>query len=187
MKQTPTKKSAKKTPAKEAAGEMDIIDIILEDHKPLWDLIEVMKDDEKSVKERKAAFDEFAPKLAAHAKPEERALYTYMKKDEELTEEAFEGDVEHGLADQLCEEIKRTTEEDLLGARIKVLAELVEHHLEEEEKEIFPDVRKNIGAEERARLGDEYLMYQQEVEATDLDAQPSASKKLPSGQQPHAH
>ena len=185
MKRHSTKKAARKKPARNADGEMDIIDVILEDHKPLWDLIEIMKDDDKSLRERKAAFDEFAPTLAAHAKPEERSLYQFMKGKDDLGEEAFEGEVEHGLADQLVEEVKRTTEEDVLGARIKVLAELVEHHLEEEEEEIFPHVRGQTSATERSHLADEYLMYQQEVEATDLDAQPAPKKQAPT-HQPHA-
>lgn len=177
--------TAQKKPA--SFEKMDVIDLILEDHKPLWDLIEIMKDDDSSVSERKAAFERFAPLLAAHAKPEEKSLYAFMKTKKELGGEAFEGDVEHGIADQLVEEIKRTDERSLLGARIKVLAELVEHHLEEEEEDIFPHVRKNTSVKERAHLADEYLMYQQETEATDLDAQPVPTKRaeLPANP-PHA-
>ena len=135
----------------------DIINLILEDHKPLKELIKVMKDSDKSTEERFAAFEEFAPTLIAHAKPEEEVLYVFMKKNEELREEGFEGDVEHQLADQLVEEIKRTQDEDLKGARIKVLAELVEHHIEEEEEELLPDFKENSESAERAQLGNRFL------------------------------
>lgn len=135
----------------------DIVDLILEDHKPLKELIKVMKDSDVSGEERWNAFQEFAPTLVAHAKPEEEVLYVDMKKNEELREEAFEGEVEHILADQLVEEIKRTTDEDLRSARIKVLAELVEHHIEEEEEELLPDFKKETELKERAELGNRFL------------------------------
>ncbi len=146
--------------SKEKSGstqDNDIINLILEDHKPLKELIKVMKDSEKSTEERLTAFAEFAPTLIAHAKPEEELLYVFMKKNEELREEAFEGDVEHQLADQLVEEIKRTQDEDLKSARIKVLAELVEHHIEEEEEELLPDFKENSESTERAQLGNRFL------------------------------
>ena len=144
----------------------DIVQIILEDHKPLKQLIKIMKDSEKSVLERAAAFEDFAPLLIAHAKPEEESLYVFMKKNEELREDGFEVDVEHVLADQMIEEIKRTDkDEDLWSARVKVLAELVEHHIEEEEEEMFPDFKKECDAEERAKLGEKYLKFKFQVEA----------------------
>lgn len=135
----------------------DIVSIILEDHKPLIELIKVMKDSERSADERFAAYQEFAPILIAHAKPEEEVLYAAMKKDKGLREEAFEGDVEHQLADQMVEEIKRTTDQDLRSARIKVLAELVEHHIEEEEKELLPDYKKSSDLQTRVQLGNKFL------------------------------
>lgn len=135
----------------------DIVSVILEDHKPLKEYINIMKDSESSPEERISAFKEFAPTLVAHAKPEEEVLYTFMKKDEDFREEALEGDVEHGLVDQLVEEIKRTDDQDLKCARIKVLAELVEHHIEEEEEEMLPEFKMNSEIADRARLGNKFL------------------------------
>lgn len=147
----------------------DIVDVILEDHKPLKKLIKIMKDSDKEFSERKDAFLEFYPLLIAHAKPEEQVLYHFMKGDEDLREEGFEGDVEHVLAEQLVEECKRTDDEDLAGAQIKVLAELVEHHIEEEEEEMLPSFKRNSKAEERALLGDEFLELKVEYLAADDD------------------
>lgn len=148
---------AQKESTRKATVEADIVQIILEDHKPLKQLIKVMKNPEKSKEERFSAFEEFAPALIAHAKPEEEALYTFMKKNEELKEEAFEGEVEHMLADQMLEEIKRSTDPDMKSAKIKVLAELVEHHIEEEEEELLPDFTKETETSVRTRLGNQFL------------------------------
>ncbi len=135
----------------------DIVELIIEDHKPLKELIEVMKDSEKDMVERVTAFREFIPILIAHAKPEGEILYTFMKKNKKLREGGFEGEVEHILAEQLVEEAKRTDDEDLLSARIKVFAELVEHHLKEEEKGLLPDVKRNSTSNERILLGSHFL------------------------------
>ena len=157
MVQTQKNQSSAKNPTAGMDKQTDIIEAILEDHKPLKQLIKVMKDSDNEIAERKAAFEEFAPMLIAHAKPEEETLYVFMKGVEDLREEGFEGDVEHQLADQLLEECKRTTDEELLGARIKVLAELVEHHIEEEEEELLPDFKKNSEEVDRMTLGNKFF------------------------------
>jgi hemerythrin-like domain-containing protein len=161
-KPTVTKMNAKG--AGKGAQNEDIIQLILEDHKPLKRLIKIMKDSDAELSERQDAFEEFAPLLVVHAKPEEQTLYVTMKEEDEMREEGFEGDVEHQLADQLLEEIKRTDDEDLWSARVKVLAELVEHHIEEEEDEMLPDFKKEIEISERVELGQEYLRLKAKYE-----------------------
>lgn len=139
-------------------ADADIVNLIMEDHRPLKRLIAILKNTDKDPAEREEAFAEFAPLLVTHAKPEEQVLYAYMKSNDELREEGFEGDVEHQLADQLVEEIMRTDDEDLWSARVKVLAELVEHHIEEEESELLPDFKKNSELNQRLAMGQQFLM-----------------------------
>lgn len=143
----------------------DIVDLILDDHKPLKELIKVMKDIEQhGLDDRQDAFEKFARLLTLHAKPEERTMYDYMKGDEEIRELAFEGDVEHGLADQLVEEIKRTEDnDDLWSARVKVLAELIENHIEEEESDLLPNFRDHSELEDREELALKFLRLKDEL------------------------
>jgi hypothetical protein len=114
-------KAKKRYPAPQAASD-DIIRLILADHKPLKECIQVMKDDDKPEAERRSAFEKFSTLLVLHAQAEEQSLYTDMKKHKDMRMEAFEGDVEHGLADQVLEETKRTEDKDVWFARVKVLA-----------------------------------------------------------------
>ncbi len=137
--------------------EIDIIDLIKEDHKCLKDLIKIMKSDDATFAEKKAAFKRFVPIVTAHAKPEGATWYAVMKRDAKLKGEGLEGDVEHELVDQLCAELKRTTGKDLFMAKLKVLGEFLEHHIEEEEEDMLPDYKKNSTAAERAKLGAKYL------------------------------
>ena len=140
----------------------DIIQLILADHKPLKQLIKVMKSESATLAKKKAAFEKFAPTLIAHAKPEEQTWYVSMKKDHDMSVEGTEGDVEHGLADQLCNELKQTTDHDMFMAKVKVLAELVEHHIQEEEEDLLPDYKKESELAERRELGAKYLALQQQ-------------------------
>ncbi len=71
--------------------------------------------------------------------------------------EGLEGDTEHAIADQLINEIKASEQdEDLWNAKVKVLAELVEHHIEEEEGELSKEIRKEFDAETRVQIGEDY-------------------------------
>jgi hemerythrin superfamily protein len=184
------KRPAKKTHAKSARGakrtkhsrasSQDIVKLILEDHKPLKRLIKILKNSEKGLAERRRAYDEFAPMLLAHAKPEARVLYTFMKERSKLRTEGFEGDIEHKLAEQLVDEIRLTKDEDMWSAKVKVLAELVEHHVKEEEEELLPDFKKCAEAEERSEMGTRYAELKEQFDS-------SGSSRSTRIQEAHVH
>lgn len=159
---TPNLSNLTKTVAEKASeylnlsSENDLVELIKEDHKPLKELIKTLKSD-ISREERADAFEEFALLLIAHSKPEEDVLYTLMKDKKELRSEGFEGDVEHQLAEQMVDEARRTTDPDLFVARTKVLAELVGHHIQEEEDMLLPDFKKSTTPSERLRMGQQFL------------------------------
>lgn len=167
MKAKVHKKSAvpKASGKKEATHRDDIIKLILDDHKPVKKLIKTLKNNKLSVDERQNAFAEFTPLFVIHAKSEEQTLYVFMKEGSDLREEGFEGSVEHNLATQLIQEIQRSDDDNVWAARVKVLAELVEHHIEEEEEEMLPAFRKHSDLEERIQLGQSYLSLKAELEA----------------------
>ncbi len=148
----------------------DIVDIIVEDHKPLKSLIKILKDsDERSLDDRLKAFDEFAELLTLHAAAEEQILYMHMKESEDLRRDAFEGEVEHALADQIISDCKSSKDDDdLWSAKAKVLAEIVEHHVQEEEEQLFPDLKKFTSTELRNQLGRDYLKLKANIEAGEV-------------------
>ena len=163
-------KKSKQT-ASTSNSSRDIIELIVEDHKPLKKLVKIMKDSEASLPERRAAFKEFYPLLSIHARSEEQVLYKAMKEQVGLREQAYEGDEEHSLATQVMEEVMDATDVDIWGAKVKVLAELVEHHLKEEEEEHFPRFKKVSSKEERLALGKKYAEAIQEINSDDDDVE----------------
>jgi hemerythrin-like domain-containing protein len=164
--------SSRSSSASKMASE-DIIQLILQDHKPLKQLISVLKDSDVEFAQKEPAFKKFAPLLVCHAKPEEESLYMFMKGQDDLRSEGLEGDTEHMLADQLVEEIKRTEDEDTWMAKAKVLAELVEHHIEEEESDLLPDFKKQSEAKERIEIGQMYKQLRSQYQAQGGDDAPS--------------
>ena len=81
--------------------------------------------------------------LTVHAQIEEDIFYPAARKatgDDDLLDEAA---VEHAAAKQLIAEIEgMSVGEELYDAKIKVLGEQIDHHVEEEEDKLFPEVQK---------------------------------------------
>jgi len=98
------------------------------------------------------ALKDLASALAAHMAIEHEFLYPESREvDEDAILEAFE---EHSIAETALKRALATDpEDDSFDARIKVLKELIEHHVEEEEGELFPQVEKEIASDELESLG----------------------------------
>lgn len=166
-----TKSKSQEKPREQQPTSEDIVELILADHEPLKDLIEIMKDSEAELEEKQIAYEEFVPLLKVHAKAEEQALYTVLKDDEKQREHGFEGDVEHSLADLVAKMAKDADDEDVFCAQVKVLAELVEHHIEEEEQEVFPEFKKKSSAKERQSIGQEYIELKEQLDQENFEDQ----------------
>lgn len=143
--------------------ENDIINLILDDHEILKDYIKVLKDKDKSYDEKHTAFNEFSVLLMKHSKPEEQTWYVEMEKYKKLRPDALEGEVEHALCEQLISELKQTNDRDLWMAKVKVLAELVEHHVIEEEDDHLSEFKDNTTEDFRIKLGEKFLSLKQKM------------------------
>lgn len=109
--------------------------------------------------ERKLAFARLLPAITSHMKKEEKVIYSFMKlcDQDDLRVWALEGKEEHILMEQL---IAKMLTVDISGeewsAKAKVLAELIEHHLDEEEQEIFPALAKELNENSDEQLAKNY-------------------------------
>ena len=110
---------------------------------------------------RTAAFKKLKPLLVAHARAEEAVVYAAMiklRKSPDSRDYGNEGNVEHSLVDALLEQISSTRPagSDLWKARAKVLHELLEHHIDEEEKEVFEELGEHFDDERREQMADDF-------------------------------
>jgi len=166
MTKTKSEESGAKKKGPDVHEKTDIVDLILQDHQHLKELIQILKQNQVSLLKKRAAFKEFAPLLLRHAGPEQQSLYQRMKEQgPQMRIEGFEGETEHAIADQLVRELSEVKEQDAWMAKVKVLAELVENHIQEEESIILKGVRKEFGQAARNQIGRDYLRLKQNMTA----------------------
>lgn len=156
MKSKSSKAKRRNSSAKKTESE-DIVSMILRDHKPIKELLMILKDEDETISEKRAAFAEFEPMLSSHAKAEEKSLYNFLKESSDTRVEALEGDSEHEIADRLMMELGEISkDDDLWMAKVKVLAEVVDHHVKEEEKQVLKETIKDLSTSDRSEIGLEY-------------------------------
>ena len=107
-------------------------------------------------RQRRQLMEQIVEQLKLHTKIEEEIFYPAVRelgtsKAEEMIDEAFE---EHHVVDLVLAELPKVDpEDDRFEAKMTVLSELVHHHVEEEEGELFPMAEKKLGAERIKELG----------------------------------
>jgi hemerythrin superfamily protein len=100
-------------------------------------------------------WSELSDKLSMHETLEEKLFYPELKKADSTEEMVLEGYQEHHVMDLLIGEIgKLKPADEAFSPKVKVLQENTEHHIEEEEGELFPKVRKLWNAERRSEVGE---------------------------------
>jgi len=99
-------------------------------------------------------FDQLKRMLSLHEEMEETFFYPQLKKEEAAKDMILEGYQEHHVMDILMDEINALKPTDeAWEPKIKVLQENTEHHIEEEEDELFPKVRKIWDTDRRQQVG----------------------------------
>ena len=142
---------------------MSAIDLLESQHREVEKLFQKIEKASKG-EEKMRLFEEIADKLAIHAAIEEHHFYPAVK--EKRTEDILLESVEEHLV------IKRTMADFLkldvgdvqFDPKIKVLKEEVQHHVGEEENDLFPKVKKIMSADELAALEQEMTAEQDELE-----------------------
>ena len=148
---------------------MDAIQLLKNDHKEMRALLGALESSTaRAVKKRQQLVTEIETKLKAHTTIEEEIFYPAFKQagkksdDDKMYFEALE---EHRAAgDLVLPDLVRTNpSSENFSGRAKVLKELVEHHADEEEKEMFPRAKKLLSRAELADLGERMEARKQEL------------------------
>jgi hemerythrin-like domain-containing protein len=133
------------------------LELLESDHRKVEMLFDQFEDEKEGDEDTKRQIAErICAELTAHAQLEEEVFYPWCKEnleedDMEMLEEAY---VEHGSAKDLIAQIQGATEIDAsYDAKVKVLSEYIKHHVEEEESELFEEIRGK--QEELDELGQE--------------------------------
>lgn len=137
-----------------ATGEPNAVELLKTDHDKVEELFEKVKANEDGNNE--ATFRKIKQELDVHAHIEEMIFYPHLleKGDKELKKIVREGIEEHRQVKMFLAELDALSGDTAkFQAKLQVLMEDVEHHVKEEEDEMFPMVEDQIDAEMLQRLG----------------------------------
>jgi hypothetical protein len=148
------------TPEPAAAEDTDILDTLKKEHDEVKDLLADLQDAEGGA-QRSRLVKQIKEALIPHTKAEERVVYDQViaLRDKEAQTDGHEGYVEHDLASKTLQRL------EALGASAsaehvavaKVLKELLEHHIKEEESNVWRDVKENFSEEDRKRMNVRFM------------------------------
>jgi hemerythrin superfamily protein len=137
----------------------DIFEALKKDHEKVKKLFKDYEDaGEHATQKKQSIADQVFQELTVHAKIEEEIFYPAVaaetdEEGRELVDEAFE---EHHVIKILIGELQSLKAgEEVFEAKFKVLRENVEHHVEEEEDELFPSAKKALDKEDIEEIGEE--------------------------------
>ena len=138
----------------------DVRSLLHEDHQQISALTEEMSSDESRQK-RVRAFSQLKPFLTAHARAEEQAVYVpliNLRRSAPARVDGNEGFVEHSLVDVLMARLSKTNlaATDAWKAHARVLHELLDHHIKEEERGIFEELGEHFSEEQLDVMGSDF-------------------------------
>ncbi len=158
----------------------DAIAILTADHKKVKALFKQfakLKDNDGGEAEKREIVEQICQELTVHASIEEEIFYPAVREELEEPDLMDEALVEHAGAKDLIAQLKEMSpDDDLYDAKVTVLGEQIDHHVEEEEGEMFPKAKKaKVDMEE---LGAQLSERKKELES---DSQLSQGVRKPAG------
>jgi iron-sulfur cluster repair protein YtfE (RIC family) len=134
---------------------MDAFELLKKDHEKVSGIFEKLEPTtERAIKTREELFTQLKQELDIHTYIEEQIFYPVLKQAQETHDITLEAYEEHAVVKELLAELDQLAKDDeTWGAKLKVLQENVEHHVEEEEDEMFPSARDVLSREQIEELG----------------------------------
>ncbi|HXC50290.1 MAG TPA: hemerythrin domain-containing protein [Candidatus Limnocylindrales bacterium] len=155
-------------------SQTDAISMLKADHEKVRGLLSQLENSsERSSQKREALLHKIAAELEIHTTIEEEIFYpayrdaVKKKEDRKLYQEALE---EHHVVDLVMPEIEETDPgTEVFSAKAKVLKEVIEHHADEEEKEMFSRARKVFEKDELRELAERMEARKAELQGMKAD------------------
>ncbi|HEV7666301.1 MAG TPA: hemerythrin domain-containing protein [Chloroflexota bacterium] len=131
---------------------MDVLEFLTDEHDEAKAVFRKLEKAEGA--QASKLFEQLKSMLTLHEEMEETYFYPKLKEEKATEEIVLEGYQEHHVMDLLIEELSELKPSaEVWAPKIKVLQENTEHHIEEEEGELFPKVRKIWNADKREQVG----------------------------------
>jgi len=148
---------------------MNAITLLTNDHRKMRTLLDQLESTtERGVKTRTQLFAEIKGELMVHEAIEEEIFYPELKAHPKARDIVLEGYQEHHVVDLLMGELEAlAVDDESWGAKAIVMKENVEHHMEEEEGDMFKKARQVFDDAELEDLG-ERMMSRKEQAAAEI-------------------
>lgn len=145
--------------------EASIYDLLHTDHETVSGLFEQLEATENPG-QRERLLAQLKTELLAHSEAEDVVFYQRLKTAEEAREIVLEAAEEHRVVSRVLGELERlSAENERWAARLTVLKELVEHHVEEEEGEMFKKAKGVFSREQERELGAAFLVEKKRIQS----------------------
>jgi hemerythrin HHE cation binding domain-containing protein len=135
---------------------MNALTLLEDDHKKMRRLLDELESTtERGVRTREELYSTIKGELTIHELIEEEIFYPALKDHPKAKDIVLEGYEEHHVVDLVMAELEGLdVDDESWGAKAKVMKENVEHHMEEEEGEMFKQARSVFDRAELEELGE---------------------------------
>ena len=147
---------------------MNGLELLKADHRRVEKLLESLDGtSEDDVERRRELFRELTDEMQAHEIIEEEILYPALKDHPKAREVVLEGYEEHHVVDTIMSELDDVPfDDETWAAKFSVMKENIEHHIEEEEEDMFEQATDIFDDEELETLGKRMAERKKEVTAS---------------------
>jgi hemerythrin-like domain-containing protein len=146
---------------------MNAIEMLKQDHKEAMGMMDRILTADKGDRSAKQVFNEIKAALTLHTQIEEQVFYPALENHDETRDLIQESYSEHEEVDQMLAEMSRLSpaNDDFMD-KLTELRDSIEHHVEEEENEMFPKAEKILGQSRIQEMGRQMQQMKQGMSAT---------------------
>ncbi|MCW4004511.1 MAG: hemerythrin domain-containing protein [Candidatus Bathyarchaeota archaeon] len=131
-----------------------IYDLLKLEHKDVKKLFKQIVENESY---QDNVYSQIKKALTLHMEGEEKLLYPRLENDEETRSSILEAYEEHDVAKKVMNDIEDSSDNDARVAKVKVLSDVVDHHVEEEEGELFKKARKILSTDDEREIARKFM------------------------------
>jgi hemerythrin superfamily protein len=152
---------------------MNAIEMLMQDHKEAAGMMDQLETADKGDRSAKDIFLQLKDALTLHTQVEEQIFYPALKSHEETRDMIPESLEEHQEVDQILAEMTSLNpgNDDFMD-KLTELRDAVEHHVEEEESEMFPKAEQILGENRLQEMGRQMQQMKQSKVATATNKRP---------------
>ncbi len=147
---------------------MNGLDLLKDDHRRVEKLLEELDDtSEDDIERRRELFRRLTDDMQAHEIIEEEILYPALKDHSRAREVVLEGYEEHHVVDTIMGELDDVPfDDETWAAKFSVMKENIEHHIEEEEEDMFEKAEDIFEPDELEELGERMARRKKQLAAS---------------------